>query len=194
MARLLFRFYCAVVAILVAAAVLVAAASLAKASPNNSTTATAGQGQEQKQATAVLTTAELNNRSLAGAFSGGGAWSGTASAGTGSTSFDAGNVKTLGIAFSPPSFSPSSGPANAWGLVETDAAGFPLIGGGYQDQRVNYSPEALDGYATRLLLSWGSDVSNAHPDDVKVAYTAALCLLVPQFAGRQKLTRLDCED
>lgn len=173
-------------------------------------TNTATTAQSASSSSAAVT-AQLNTLSSAGAFAAGGAGGnggaggaggssvssgGSAVAGTGNTSFDGGDTHAWGISYNPPPFSPSAGPANTWGIVETDAVGFPLIGGGYQDQRVNYAPATIREYAGLLMTAWGVDPATAAPDSdaVKVSYTASLCALVPQFAkAGPKLTRIDCD-
>lgn len=172
---------------------LLSSAAFATNSPPPSATssASAGAGAEatanptviQGQSTHVYTASELNQMSAAGAFSGGSA----GGDGSSNITFDGGDTtnKALGVSFNPPPFSPSSGPANSWGITETDAVGFPLIGGGYQDQDVVRSPEALAAMAGLLVTAWGDDAT-------ATATKAALCLLVPQFADASKLTRIDC--
>lgn len=180
----------------IASVVLFSAAHATALSPEANASAGAASSSNSSAGAYQTQTQMLNNMSLqraqamsasSGGDAAGGYGSASSSSGTGNTNFDAGDTTAWGVSFAPPPFSPSAGPANAWGITETDAVGFPLIGGGYQDQRINYAPEALREMAGLVIKAWDDDAEG-------VATRAVLCRLVPQFADAAKLTRFDCDE
>lgn len=150
------------------------------------------QGQAQGQITAVRTTAELNNASAAGSLSTGG----TANGGTGNTetSVEGDNIDgSFGFSYYDAEAAlPQAAIGDGTVVTSYRIKLGPIFG--WSDQVVHYLPAVVSQYANSIMLARGVDVTNPHPNDVAMAYSAALCLFVPEVKGASaSLTGITCD-